>query len=572
MRVRHLLAVALVLSLLAAGALWRRWPAPAVPVGGTRGGQIVGSMRGEPSSFNRIVDARYGTEVVALLTQGRLVRINRRTFGLEPWLAERWESSPDGLTHTLHLRPGVTWSDGTPFTAADVLFTLEAVFDPKVRSPLASALTVAGQPIRATSPDPLTVVFVFAGPFGPGVRVLDNLWIIPMHKLEPALRAGTLAEAWTTKTPPSEIVGTGPFVIGAYEPGQRVVLDRNPRYWRRADDGGRLPYLERVVIEVIPDDNAQILRLDSGAIDLTANELRADDYAIARRAADEGRLALVELGVGPDADAFWFCLKPEAKQHDPRFAFVRQAAFRQAVSHAVNREAFANVVYLGAAVPIWGPVTPGNTNWFWPGVPQYPYDPGRARELLRSLGLEDRNGNGTVEDLAGTEARFTVMTQRGVTTYERATAFLRDELANVGIALDIAPLEFNAMIGRMLAADYDAMYYRPVMTDLDPAMTKDFWLSSGSSRFWNLAQPTPSTEWERRVDDVMLEQVSTLDPARRRALFNEAQRLFAENLPVLYFVAPRLYYAHAAHVVGTTPSVLRPPVLWNLDTVAVTSR
>ncbi|HWM85012.1 MAG TPA: ABC transporter substrate-binding protein, partial [Kofleriaceae bacterium] len=499
-----------------------------------------------------------------------LVRVNHTTFELEPWLADRWESSPDGRTHTLHIRPGVTWSDGAPFSADDVLFSLEVAFDPKVKSVMGDALMVAGEPIRAAAPDAQTVVFTYAAPFGPGLALLDNLWLLPKHKLEGALKAGTFADAWSTKTPPAEMVGIGPFVIAAYEPGQRVRLERNPRYWRKGSDGGALPHLDRLVLEVIPDDNAQILRLESGALDLTNNELRADDYAVAKRAADQGRLTLVELGVGPDADAFWFCLKPEAKKGDPRFAFVSQPAFRQAISHAVDREAYANTVYLGAAVPVWGPVTPGNKPWFWPDVPRYPHDLARARALLRGLGLEDRNGNGTVEDTKGTEARFTVMTQRGVTNYDRGAAFVRDELAKVGIALDVAPLEFNTMITRMLAADYDAMYYRPVLSNLDPAMTSDFWLSSGSARFWNLAQATPATEWERRIDTLMAEQGAALDPARRREIFNEVQRVFAENLPVLYFAAPRLYSAYSTRLTGATLSVLRPPILWNADTLAVT--
>jgi peptide/nickel transport system substrate-binding protein len=560
--------------ILAGAALWRRGLTPDAQSGPAstpaRGGRLLAAIRSEPASFNRLTDARQATDLVAMLTQGRLLRVNRATFEVEPWLAEKWESSPDGLTHTLHLRPGVTWSDGSPFTSADVVFSVDAVFDPRVKSPLASTLTVGGQPIRAAAPDAQTVIITFAKPFGPGVRVLDTLWIYPKHKLGAALTAGTLGEEWSTKKPPSEIVGTGPFAIARYEPGQRVVLERNARYWRRAADGAALPYLDAIVLEIIPDDNAQILRLESGAIDLTGNELRAEDYAVAKRAADRGLLNLVELGIGADADAFWFCLQPAAKKHDPRFAFVQQPAFRQAISHAVNREEFANAVYLGAAVPVWGPVTPGNTLWFWPDVPRYPYDPTRARQILRGIGLEDRNGNGTVEDAKGTEARFVVLTQRGVTNYERGTAFLREELAKVGIGLEIAPLEFNAMIGRMRTADYDAMYYRPILSNLDPAIVTDFWLSSGSSRFWNFAPATPPSEWERRADAVMLDHVTTVDERKRRALFNEVQRLFAENLPVLYFAAPRLYYAHSTRVTGTTPSILRPPVLWDPDTIRIT--
>jgi peptide/nickel transport system substrate-binding protein len=97
-----------------------------------RGGQLIASARGVPRTFNRLMAADQPSDMFAMLTQGSLVRVNRSTFELEPWLAEKWESTNDGLTHTLHLRPGVTWSDGTPFTSADVLFTLQAMYDPKV--------------------------------------------------------------------------------------------------------------------------------------------------------------------------------------------------------------------------------------------------------------------------------------------------------------------------------------------------------------------------------------------------------------------------------------------------------
>jgi peptide/nickel transport system substrate-binding protein len=534
-----------------------------------RGGQIVGSIRGEPRTFNRLVDRGQTSELMAMLLHGRLVRVHRETFELEPWLAERWESSPDGRTHTFYLRQGVTWSDGTPFTSADVLFSLQAVYDPKVQSVAAAPLTVAGQPMRASAPDANTVVIRFAAPSGPGVRLLDSLIIVPKHKLESRLAAGTLGQAWDTKTAPGDIVGLGPFTLREYQPGQRVIFERNPRYWRRDADGEELPYLDRVVLEIVPDQNAELLRLQSGDIDLTQSELRSEDYVPVRRSEQENRLRMIELGVTPDTDAFWFCLKPEAKKNDPRFAFVQRREFRQAISHAVDREAFAETVFLGAAVPVWGPITQGNTFWFWPDVPRYAPSDDKARELLRGLGLEDRNGNGIVEDARGTEARFTVITQQGLGSYERGTMVLREELGRIGIALDIAPLEFGAMLKRMLACDYDAVYMRPLFTDLDPAMNLDFWLSSGDAHFWNIGQRTPATEWERRIDTVMLEQAASTDPERRRMLFRDVQQILAENLPVLYFAAPRMYYAHSTRVVGVRPSVLRPPALWNADSLSV---
>ena len=535
----------------------------------TRGGQLVASARAVPRSFNRLLAVDQPSDMFAMLTQGSLVRMNRATFELEPWLAETWESSPDGETHTLHLRKGVMWSDGMPFTSADVLFTFQAIYDPKAGSVVSTSVMPGGRPIQAKAPDADTVVLTYAAPSGIGIGMLDMFPILPKHKLEAALKAGTFAKVWTTSTPPEEIVGTGPFVLREFKPGERLVFDRNPRYWRDAPDGKKLPYLDRLVLQIIPEQNAELLALQSGSTDLTQSELRPDDYVSVRRAEEEGKLKMIELGVGPDADAFWFCLKPEMKKNDKRMSFLQKREFRQAISHAVDREEFAQTVFLGEAVPVWGPITPGNRPWFSPNVPRYPHDLTRARELLKSIGLEDRDGNGVVETADGVEARFNVMTQRGIAYYERGITVLREQAAKVGISFEAAMMEYPTMIERLLKCEYDAIYFRPFSNQLDPAGNLDFWISSGSTHFWNMGQKTPGTEWETRIDTIMHEQAATLDVNRRHELFNDAQRILAENLPVLYFAAPRLYYAHSRRTTGVVPSVMRPPVLWNADSLAV---
>ena len=248
---------------------------------------------------------------------------------------------------------------------------------------------------------------------------------------------------------------------------------------------------------------------------------------------------------------------------------MQKREFRQAISHAVDREEFAETVFLGEAVPVWGPITPGNTPWFSPNMPRYPHDVAKARELLKSIGLEDRNGNGVVEDAAGTEARFTVITQRGIAYYERGTTVLRDEATKAGIALDIAPLEIGRADRAAGVLRLRRDLYAPAHHRSRSGGNLDFWLSSGGTHLWNMSQKTPATEWERQIDTLMLEQAAPLDPARRKALFNDVQRIFAENLPVLYFAAPRLFYGHSARLHGVVPSVLRPPVLWNADTLSV---
>jgi peptide/nickel transport system substrate-binding protein len=206
-------------------------------------GDLIVSIRGEPRTFNRFAGRDQTTDLIAMLTQAKLVRINRATQELEPWLAERWTRSDNGLRYTVALRPSVTFSDGHPLTADDVVFSFEAAYDARTGGPLGDSLEVGGRRLEVTAPDPQTVVVDFPSAFGPGLRILDNLPIVPRHALQAALNDGTFARAWGVGTPPGEIVGLGPFVLAEYHPGERVVFARNPRYWRVDAAGTPLPYL-----------------------------------------------------------------------------------------------------------------------------------------------------------------------------------------------------------------------------------------------------------------------------------------------------------------------------------------
>jgi peptide/nickel transport system substrate-binding protein len=148
---------------------------------------------------------------------------------------------------------------------------------------------------------------------------------------------------------------------------------------------------------------------------------------------------------------------------------------------------------------------------------------------------------------------------------------IRDAAAKVGIAFDLVPLEVGAVVQRLQACDYDAVYMRVLLTDLDPAGNNDFWVSYGEGHPWNIASKTPATEWEARIDQLMAQQASTLDMEQRRTLFAEVQKVMAEGSPVLYFAAPRLYAAHSTRVRGVVPSVMRPHLLWNVDMLGVSA-
>lgn len=575
---RTLASVAVLALLLAAGVWWwlaSRDAEPPAPAAAALlpGGELVASMRSDPSTYNRYVPAgaNAATDLLSLLVHARLIRVNRATDGIEPMLAERWTGSDNGLTYTLALRQGVRFSDGAPFTAADVLFSFRAAYDPSLKSPIGSSLLVNGSPIAVSAPDDHTVVLTFPEPFAPGLRLLDNLPILPKHRLERALDEGRFADAWSPSQPLTEIAGLGPFILAEHLSGQRLVLTRNPNYFRKDARGVQLPYLDRLTIAVVPDQNTEALRLEAGETDLMySGEIRPQDYAGFQQSAEEGRLRLIDVGVGLDPDFLSFNLRP-SRASDPRAPWLQRKEFRQAVAWAVNRQAIVDTVYLGAAVPVSGPVTPGNRTWYAPGTPAYTHDPARARTLLAGLGLRDQNGDGLLEDARGEPARFSILTQAGHNR-ERVAAVIQEHLRQVGLVIDVVTMDPGGLFARWSAGDYDTMYFGLQASSTDPWVNPEFWLSSGGFHFWNPGQPAPATGWEARIDALMREHAGDLDLNRRREAFAEVQRILAEELPSVYFVAPRVTLATSPRVLSPTPAPQIPQLLWSADTLAAAPR
>jgi len=546
-------------------------PAPekgASATGPVRGGTLIASLRSEPATFNRFAPtaAQAAVDAVARLTQATLVRINRVSGEPEPWLAEKWTVSPDGRTITLTLRDGVQFSDGAPFTSADVLFSFAALYDPDVKSVLASGVMVQHKPLQVSAPDPRTVVVTLPAPFTPGVALLDNLPIYPKHLLEPALRSKTFATAWGVTTPPASMAGLGPFVISEYVPAQHMTFARNPHYWRKDAAGVPLPYLDRIDMQFVQSQDAEMLRMQSGSLDvMTQADVSPENIASLRRLRDQGSVQLAEPGVGIDPIMLWFNLTPGgAAKLAKTKPYLQRAEFRQAISYAVDRDAMTNTVYLGAAVPVYGPVTPGNRTWYSDAAPKYPFDPARAKALLAGLGLADRDGDGMLEDGAGQPVRFSTLTQtqhiRG-----RTAAFVQEQLRKAGIVMDVVELDPQSLFGRYAAGDWESICYAFQMSAFDPAMNLDFWLSSGDFHVWNPNQRAPSTPWEKQIDDLMQKQIAAPTLAERHQLFADAQRIFGENLPAIYFVAPKITIAMSRRVGGAAPVLLDPKILWAAD-------
>jgi len=240
------------------------------------------------------------------------------------------------------------------------------------------------------------------------------------------------------------------------------------------------------------------------------------------------------------------------------------------VSCAVDRQAVVNAVYLGTAEPVFGPVTSANRTWYSPEKPACEHDLTRARQLLASAGLQDRNGDGTLEDGAGAPARFSILTQSGHIRGRTATV-LQEQLRHVGLSVDVVMLDPGAIVKRWNDEDYDSIYFGVQTSATDPALNPEFWLSSGHFHFWNPAQAAPATDWERRIDDLMRLQSAAPQLADRQRAFAEVQRILSDELPAIYFVAPRLTLAVSTRVTGARPVPQIPQLLWSADTLSATT-
>ena len=535
--------------------------------------EIVATLRSEPRSLNRLLAADRASLVVSQLIHEPLVRVNHVTQAIEPALAASWTTLDEGRRVRVVLRNGVRFSDGSAITADDVVFSLAAVYDARLASPLVDALTINGAPITARAVNAQTVDLQYPSPYGPALRPLHGLPILPRARYARLVADGTLAAAWSPTATPAGMVGAGPFVLERHEPGVAVRLARNPNYWRTADDGTRLPRADRLRLDIVASQDAEMLRLRAGDVDLITAELRADDLPEARGLAADRRLQLFELGPSLEADMLWFNLRaPQggaAAASQDRREWLRRRELREAISHAVDRTSFINAVYRGAAVQVSSMITPGNHAWHAADIAPRPFSLAMAGELLDRIGVRDRNGDGVREDVYNAPATFTLLVQQGHTVRQRAAVVLQEALAKAGLKVEVASLDARGLQERMAQGTYDAIYHSLPGSDTDPSGLMEFWLSSGRFHLWNPAQTTPATKWEQELDLLMTRQLSMTDASERQRTVQQAQKILDQELPVIVFAVPRVTIATSARLTHLSPGLLAPQVLWNAAEIGV---
>lgn len=560
------------LTLITVGAAWTQSePRPdflqSAAIPGNPGGKLAVSIRSEPRTFNPVTAVDQVSVGIISRTMADLIHINRGTQKTEPALARSWAVSKDGTVFTVKLRRGLKFSDGVPFDADDVIFSFKVYLDEKAHSPHRDLLMIGNKPIKVEKLDRFTVRFVFPSPYAPLERLFDTLPMLPRHLLEKDYVEGKIEEAWGLNTPPDKIAGLGPFRLKQFVPGERVVLERNPYYWKVDSKSQKLPYLDEMTFLIVPNQDAQVVRFQTGDIQIISG-LSGDNFAALEPEQQSRHFKLYDAGPSLEYNFLMFNLNDDTGKY-PEVArkqkWFREVRFRQAISAAIDRAAIVRLVYHGHATALSTHITPGNKLWFDNAIPLPLHSSDKAKELLKSARFS-WNSDGKLLDPGGQRVEFTILVSSSNAQRSQMATLVQEDLKQVGITADVVPMENRAAVDRILRShDYEAAIMGIASGDIDPTSDNNIFMSSGQTHLWHLGEKAPATQWEAETDQVLQKQVVTLNLQQRRKLYDRAQEIEAEELPLIYLVTPDVLVGAQENLGNFHPAVIEQYTLWNAE-------
>lgn len=438
------------------------------------------------------------------------------TLKFVPLLAKGWQVSADGLTITFQLRRGVTFSDGAPLTADDVVFSFQWAMNPKVNAPRVRAYLAKIKSVEKTGDH--EVVFRFTEPYFESFALAGEMFILPKHFY------GKFGEEQFNQAP-GLLLGSGPYRMRDPEnwrPGQQIELVRNERYWGEPGPFNKLVYLE------VQEDAAELTMFQNGELDIYGVPDPAEylkllkNPAIARRAQNYETESLLS--------GYSFIAWNQVKGGKPtRWADKR---VRQAMTLLTDRERICKEIFQGFAQPQGGPfarLSPASD----PGVRPTPFDPERGKALLREAGFEDRDGDGVIEGPDRQPFRFQLTFGRGSAVVDRMMLMLKDSYAKAGIVMDLDPVDWPILQKKCDTHDFDGISLGWA-TDVESDLYQIF----HSSQIENQGDNWMSY---RNADlDKLIEQArSTVDEAKRYELWHRCHRIIVDDQPYTFLINRR---------------------------------
>ncbi|MBD1844264.1 ABC transporter substrate-binding protein [Cyanobacteria bacterium FACHB-63] len=550
--------------------------------------QMVDSILSDPKSFNYAL-INEDPNVAGLMYVG-LVTENALTDKLEPELAEKWELSPDKKKVTFTLREGLKWSDGAPLTADDVVFTFRDIFlNPKVPTDIQDVLRIGKERQLPTvrKIDDRRVEFTTPEPFAPFLRVTGGLGILPKHILAETIaktgRDGNplFLSTWGTDTDPKKIVTNGQYTIDQYAATQRIIFKRNPYYWRKDAQGDQQPYIERIVWSVVENQNTELLQFRSGGLDIS-EPIRAEDFPILKKEEKRGNFTAYIGGTRPITTFMAFNLNQGRRNGRPvvdpvKSKWFNNPKFRQAIAYGIDRERMNTNIYRGLGVLINSQILETSPYYLKPeeGLKSYNFDQTKSRQLLKEAGFK-LNSRGQLTDAEGNAVRFTLITNAGNTVREAMVAQIKQDLSQLGIQVDINPINFGVLIDKLdNTQDWEA-YLLAMGGSKEPNSGANVWLPDSRSHSFNQSagpgkpplEGRVVADWEAEIGRLYIEGARELDEAKRKQIYGQIQKISQEYLPWIPLVNARVMAVVRNRVEG----VQYPEsggALWNLQELRV---
>lgn len=544
---------------------------------GQYGGNLTYVYLGDPKTFNALVADDADSGAILSLLYDNLIARNSFTLKFEPRLAYMPKVSKDGLTYTFTLRPGLKWSDGQPLTADDVIFTLNVIFDPKIECPTREVMLIdTPQPNGKSKPiafqykelDKQTVQFTLPAPWAPADAVFGGFQIMPKHVMEPIYKAGKFNSAYSVDTPPAQLVSCGPFVMSEYVPGQRLTFKPNPNFWKRGAKSQALPYLSDFRYVITPDLNSMVLNFRGGGSDVL--DVPASLYPSIARYAARDNYTVVDKGPDWGFSYLAFNMNPTSTMSRTPWLLhlFQDKRFRQAVSYAINRQRVADTVFRGLAHPLWGPDTPADTIYANPQVQQYPYNPGKASQILAQMGMT-KGADGKLR-YQGHPVKFNIVTNTENNNRKAMATIIQDSLTKLGMEVTFTPIQFNDLIRHVNAIPYDWQACVMGFTGgPEPNDGATIWRSTGPYHQWWPKQTTPATPWEARIDADFNAGAHAQTLAERKKYYYDYQAILGEQQPLIFLVYQNQYTAMRNHYGNLQPSAFNglSGALWNLEDI-----
>lgn len=543
------------------------------PITGKKGSKLILSSNGNPATLNPFLFTDTETrKILGECTYLPLVVYNRITHEFDHALSKSHTVSADGKTYTFDLRQGLHWSDGTPFSMKDVELSFQIAFDQNISFAGRDILIQGdGSFPKVLALNDHQIQFQLSEKNAMFLAGLYEVFIVPYHKWHKVYTDGQFGQAMTTQADPATMPTMGPYFIEKFVPDQRIVLARNPYYFKFDSEGKRLPYYDKVIRIIVPDFNSEFIKFSNQETQM--HELRPENYDLAIAKQQEANFTVTDLGPSYVRYYLSFNMNPHMSKDGKPFVEAKKLKlfsdkrFRQAISYAIDRKSIVSNVFHGRATAFSTMMSPGNTAWYNSNAKAYPYNLEQAKKLLTEIGLKDTNGDGILEFADGTNIQFTMNTNSENHSRVQIGAMLVDDFKKIGLVANVQPIPFNALLTKVNDYhDFDAIILGwGGGVPPDPTNAKNVFMSSGHGHNWNPEQVKPETEWEKKIDELILAMQVELDPVKRKALYDQVEMIWTDELPQIMMVSQNMSIGVANNIGNAHPVIDEPYFDWNVD-------